>query len=103
RGSEFYSSSTILNLPNGQVTNAGGAGFPINLNKTEHGFKSRGNLTWHITPNIMTYYTYSQGFRPGGFNRTKSFADGTIDESAVAPYSATSGKQFLKPAGYNSD
>ena len=35
-----------------------------------HGFKSRGNLTWHITPDVMVYYTYSQGFRPGGFNRT---------------------------------
>jgi len=102
-GSEFYSSTTQLNLPNGTTTAKGGAGFPINLNKTEHGFKSRGNLTWHITPNIMTYYTYSQGFRPGGFNRTKSFADGMIVESAVAPYSATSGKQFLKPSGYNSD
>ena len=28
------------------------------------------NLTWHITPDVMAYYTYSQGFRPGGFNRT---------------------------------
>ncbi len=104
RGSEFYSSSTILNLPNGAVTNKGGAGFPINLNKTEHGFKSRGNLTWHITPDYMAYYTYSQGFRPGGFNRTKSFADGTIDLKAVAPYTAGgSDKQFYKPSGYDSD
>ena len=36
---------------------------------TYHGFKSRGNLTWHITPDAMVYYTFSQGFRPGGFNR----------------------------------
>ena len=43
---------------------------PINLNKTESGNKGRGNLTWHVTPDIMAYYTYSQGFRPGGFNRT---------------------------------
>ncbi len=33
------------------------------------GFKSRGNITWHITPDTMLYYTYSQGFRPGAFNR----------------------------------
>ena len=34
--------------------------------------KSRGNLTWHITPDIMVYYTFSQGFRPGGFNQNSS-------------------------------
>jgi iron complex outermembrane receptor protein len=33
------------------------------------GFKSRGNLSWHITPDTLLYYTYSQGFRPGAFNR----------------------------------
>ena len=103
-GSEFYSSSSILNLPNGAVTAKNGAGFPIDLNKTEHGWKSRGNLTWHITPDIMAYYTYSQGFRPGGFNRTHSLADGTIYLKAVAPYSAGgSDTQFYKPSGYDSD
>jgi len=40
-----------------------------NLKSEYNGFVSRGNLTWHITPDIMTYYTWSQGFRPGGFNR----------------------------------
>src|SRR3984957_5382283 len=40
------------------------------LSDTESGFKSRGNLTWHITPDMMLYYTYSQGFRPGGFNQS---------------------------------
>jgi iron complex outermembrane recepter protein len=40
-----------------------------NLKDTESGFKSRGNLTWHVTPDTMVYYTYSQGFRPGGFNQ----------------------------------
>jgi len=40
-----------------------------NLHDTESGFKSRANLTWHITPDVMAYYTYSQGFRPGGFNQ----------------------------------
>jgi outer membrane receptor protein involved in Fe transport len=40
-----------------------------NLRDTESGFKSRGNITWHVTPDLMLYYTYSQGFRPGGFNQ----------------------------------
>jgi outer membrane receptor protein involved in Fe transport len=40
-----------------------------NLKDTESGNKFRGNLTWHITPDTMVYYTFSQGFRPGGFNQ----------------------------------
>jgi iron complex outermembrane recepter protein len=39
-----------------------------NLRGTETGFKHRANLTWHITPDVMVYYTWSQGFRPGGFD-----------------------------------
>ena len=40
-----------------------------NLNSTYSGFKSRANLTWHVTHDVMLYYTWSQGFRPGGFNK----------------------------------
>jgi iron complex outermembrane receptor protein len=40
----------------------------LNLNKTYVGFKSRGNITWHVTEDALVYYTWSQGFRPGGFN-----------------------------------
>lgn len=29
----------------------------------------KGNLTYKITPNSLVYLTYSEGFRPGGFNR----------------------------------
>ena len=32
------------------------------------GFRSRANLSWHITDDALLYYTWSQGFRPGGFN-----------------------------------
>src|SRR6202166_655471 len=39
-----------------------------NLQGSESGFKSRANLTWHIIPDVMVYYTWSQGFRPGGFD-----------------------------------
>jgi outer membrane receptor protein involved in Fe transport len=40
-----------------------------NLTSNYSGFRSRGNLSWHITPDTLLYYTYSQGFRPGAFNR----------------------------------
>jgi len=38
-------------------------------NSQYHGFRSRANLSWHITEDALLYYTWSQGFRPGGFNR----------------------------------
>jgi outer membrane receptor protein involved in Fe transport len=44
----------------------------LNLKSTYSGFKSRANLTWHIDSDVMVYYTWSQGFRPGGFNRSSS-------------------------------
>jgi outer membrane receptor protein involved in Fe transport len=100
-GSEYYSAtSTVLNVPNGTCTHCG---FGMNLNKSEDGWKPRYNITWHITPDVMTYFTHSEGFRPGGFNRTKTSVDGaTITLKGVAPY--TSGNnQFLKPVGYESD
>jgi outer membrane receptor protein involved in Fe transport len=112
-GSEYYSAtSSILNHANGTpyevipVYNgvASTYGFGINLHKSESGFKSRGNLTWHITPDVLVYYTWSQGFRPGGFNRTKTNEDGSvITLKAVAPYTVGGPKQFFKPAGYDSD
>ena len=65
-----------------------------NLHDTESGFRSRGNLSWHITPDLMVYYTWSQGFRPGGFNQNGG--------SAHAP--GTDGRdQYLLPSSYNPD
>ncbi len=40
-----------------------------NLNTTYSGFRSRANLSWKVTDDILLYYTWSQGYRPGGFNR----------------------------------
>ena len=65
-----------------------------NLKDTESGFKSRGNLTWHVTPDAMVYYTWSQGFRPGGFNQNggAQHAPGPVDgvpqylDSVVVPF-----------------
>ena len=100
QGSVYYSaSSSVLNVPNG----AAQRGYGINLSNSESGFKSRANLTWHITPDLMVYYTYSEGFRPGGFNRTKTLFDGTIKQASVARYTVGGTKQYLKPAGYESD
>ena len=43
-----------------------------NLHTKYKGFKSRANLTWHIMPDALVYYTWSQGFRPGAFNRNSA-------------------------------
>jgi iron complex outermembrane receptor protein len=40
------------------------------LDKTFSGFRSRANLSWKVTEDALLYYTLSQGFRAGGFNRT---------------------------------
>ena len=56
-----------------------------NLVDTETGWKSRANLTWHVTPNAMVYYTFSQGFRPGGFNQNGGSLH-AYDRNGVAQY-----------------
>lgn len=98
-GSEYYSSTSCANKPNGGCTTlASLAGKNLDLyglKKSYSGFKSRGNLTWHITPDMLLYYTYSQGYRPGGFNRES----GT---SAVAK-GPDGIKQLFKPSGYAPD
>ena len=66
-GSQYGTGGKCVNVPNGDC-----AATPITYDQhhgTFTGFKSRGNLTWHITPDAMLYYTYSQGYRPGTFNR----------------------------------
>jgi iron complex outermembrane recepter protein len=65
-----------------------------NLRDTESGFKSRGNITWHVTPDMMVYYTFSQGFRPGGFNQNGGAAHATGSDGAA---------QYLVPSSYQSD
>ena len=75
------------------------SGFSYNLNaqnlkNSESGFKSRGNLTWHITPDTMVYYTYSQGFRPGGFNQNGNSAHAFTPDGTP---------QYFIPSSYTSD
>jgi iron complex outermembrane recepter protein len=85
---------------------------------TYSGFRSRGNLTWHITPDAMVYYTFSQGFRPGGFNRFSKLkfgsipvcSDGSTPKAGVAAGSCANGStptsgpdQYQNPYSYAPD
>jgi outer membrane receptor protein involved in Fe transport len=35
----------------------------------ESGFVGKANATWRVTDDAMVYFTWSEGFRPGGINR----------------------------------
>lgn len=41
----------------------------INLSSSENGEVYKANLSYKVTPDILFYATYSEGFRPGGNNR----------------------------------
>ena len=62
-------------------------------NSSYHGFKSRANLSWHVTDDVLLYYTWSQGFRPGGFNRGSKFTQ----------KDATGAYQYQTPTNYAPD
>ena len=36
----------------------------------------KGNVSWHVTDDVMLYGTYSEGYRPGGLNRDPSTVAG---------------------------
>jgi iron complex outermembrane receptor protein len=59
---------------------------PVN-HTTENGFRSRGNLSWKVTDDVLLYYTYSQGYRPGGFNRG---TNGALPQGYIPGVSASS-------------
>jgi len=92
-GTQYATVTSCVNIANGQcpagLTDIGGG----HDKKVYHGFKSRANITWHITPDLMTYLTFSQGFRPGGFNRSIS---GVAKDANGVP-------QFEKPNSYAPD
>jgi iron complex outermembrane recepter protein len=64
-----------------------------NLQDSYSGFRSRGNVSWHALPDALLYYTWSQGYRPGGFNRASS---------QIAPTSPLYGI-FTPPLTYKPD
>jgi outer membrane receptor protein involved in Fe transport len=55
-----------------------------NLHAKYSGFKSHFGAQWKPAENTLLYYTYSQGFRPGGFSR--SSRDKAPDANGVPQY-----------------
>ncbi len=66
-GCKFNSTPTTVPNPcvnHSNVTNINAE----NLDRAFSGFRSRANLSWRVTEDALLYYTWSQGFRAGGFN-----------------------------------
>jgi outer membrane receptor protein involved in Fe transport len=90
-------SATNGNGKPGGIGILGSAPYGTNLNAASfnnsqyHGFSSRANMSWHITDDVLLYYTWSQGFRPGGFNRGTKFeqpdASGAYQYATPSTYS----------------
>jgi len=108
-GSQYGTGSGCVNQPNGSC-------MATAINYSDHhatftGFKSRANLTWHIIPDTMLYYTFSQGYRPGAFNRVTAGrtpiwvdAAGNPLPNGVAgtcPPTATTFAQSCRPRQFN--
>lgn len=94
-GSQYATTTGCLNVPNGQCVGGLVNIDAANDHVTYTGFKSRASVNWKVTPTTNAYFTFSQGFRPGGFNRSVS---------NVAPLTtAKSTAQFRKPNGYSPD
>jgi iron complex outermembrane receptor protein len=63
-------------------------------NNSSDGFRSRANLTWRATDDVLLYATWSEGYRPGGFNRGSGC--GLRDPG-------TNAQQWCMPTSYDSD
>jgi len=75
------------------------------LDRTYSGFRSRAGLSWKPSENLLLYYTWSQGFRAGGFNRNfyvpadSPLVEGSLPQQAQA--NAHGG--WLAPLAYAPD
>jgi outer membrane receptor protein involved in Fe transport len=65
----------------------------FNFSQGNSGHKSKATLSWKLMEDVMLYATYSEGFRPGGFNQGVGL---------IPPTSPLYGK-FSVPRFYNSD
>jgi len=108
-GSQYGTGAHCENIPNGECVAT-----PITWEDhhvTYDGFKSRANITWHITPDAMVYYTWSQGYRPGAFNRVTGgrtpiwidAAGNPLPNGVMKGPTDTQARQFNKPLSFAPD
>lgn len=93
-GCKIYAGATATSPgpcpPNQYATNLGA--LPVSSTQ-ESGFRSRASLSWKPADGLLIYYTWSQGFRPGGFNQSTGRY---LPDANGIP-------QFILPPTYKSD
>jgi outer membrane receptor protein involved in Fe transport len=50
-------------------TNSSARDTPVNQTRSDNDYILKGNATWRVSDDAMVYFTYSEGYRPGGINR----------------------------------
>lgn len=68
-----------------------------------NGFKSRVNLSWKFMDNGLVYGTWSQGYRPGGFNRGTGCHLASVVTNPITGALSAGPNQWCVPAAYESD
>jgi iron complex outermembrane recepter protein len=103
-GSDEHGCQIVYNLgvPNPCVNHS----YFINLNaegldRTYSGFRSRANLSWNVSEDALLYYTWSQGFRAGGFNRAPLVAN--IDSPLATGAQASKYGRWVAPLAFAPD
>jgi outer membrane receptor protein involved in Fe transport len=94
KGSEYYTDGACLNKADGTCVGQYANFNAEHLNKSYVGFKSKASITWNFSQDGLVYYLFSQGFRPGAFNRA---------QGNVANATSAGGPQYDKPQGYSPD
>jgi iron complex outermembrane receptor protein len=72
----------------------------LNLKATYKGFKSKGVITWKPSEHTLVYGLFSQGFRPGAFNRGPS---ARLPDPVVVNPDGSRPRQLLVSAAYRPD
>ncbi len=73
------------------------------LARTYAGFRSRVNLSYRPSMVALLYYTWSQGFRPGGFNRSFGTPEGSPLSSQGPSSQAQMNGGWTAPVAYGPD
>src|SRR5208283_165815 len=71
------------------------------LKSTASGFSSRLNLSWKVDSDALLYYTWSQGYRPGAFNRTSTL--GKLNGEYNTPLSYPSDRLLNNEIGWKTE
>ncbi len=94
-GSQFQTYTSCFQVPVCPIS--GGAGNhdidADNDHVSYHGFKSKAEVSWKPREHTLIYALFSQGFRPGGFNRRGYYI--FPDQNGVL--------QYFRPVTYNPD